>query len=254
MTYGTTLRAALGAAFSLAALANAAEYPAPVAALQARGIEIVGRFDAPGGMSGFAALMESQPLSIYVTPDGKHAVVGPMVDAKGTDVSAAALDKVVARPAGEKHWKQLESSAWIADGSARAPRIVYTFTDPNCPYCNRFWRDARPWVDAGKVQLRHVIVGILGPTSAPKAAALLEAKDPAAELSRHARDHAKGGVKPAAQVSEAARGKLEANARLMQQLGSFATPTTFYRDASGIVRKVQGAPAPEVLTAILGPR
>lgn len=254
MKYRTTLRAALAVAFPLAALANAAEYPAPVAALQARGIQVVGRFEAPGGMSGFAALMESQPLSIYVTPDGKHAIVGPMIDAKGVDVSAAALDKVVARPAGEQNWKQLESSAWIADGSAKAPRVVYTFTDPNCPYCNRFWRDARPWVDAGKVQLRHVIVGILGPSSAPKAAALLEARDPAAALAGHARDHAKGGVKPVAQVSEAARGKLEANARLMQQLGSFATPTTFYRDAAGIVRKVQGAPSAEALASVLGPR
>lgn len=61
-----------------------------------------------------------------------------------------------------------------------APRIVYVFTHPNCPFCAKLWLDARPWVDGGKVQLRHVLVGILGPTSAGKAAALLTAKDPSA--------------------------------------------------------------------------
>ena len=82
----------------------------------------------------------------------------------------------ISKPLTEKTWKQLESSTWIADGSKKAPRVVYVFTDPNCPYCNKFWSDARPWVKADKVQLRHVMVGILGPTSPGKAAALLSAK------------------------------------------------------------------------------
>ena len=47
-----------------------------------------------------------------------------------------------------------------------APGTVYVFTDPNCPYCSKFWADARPWVDSGAVVLRHVMVGILTPTSA----------------------------------------------------------------------------------------
>ena len=77
------------------------------------------------------------------------------------------------------------AARWIADGRESAPRTV--FTDPNCPYCNKLWADARPCVDAGKRQLRHVMVGILTPTSAGKAAALLGAKDPAAAMDTHAR-------------------------------------------------------------------
>ena len=66
-------------------------------------------------------------------------------------------------------WKQAEAAHWINDGQAKAPQTVYVFTDPNCPYCNKFWADARPWVDSGKVELRHIMVGILTPTSAGKA-------------------------------------------------------------------------------------
>ncbi|WP_444677058.1 thiol:disulfide interchange protein DsbG [Halomonas sp. E19] len=82
-------------------------------------------------------------------------------------------------------WQDLEQSHWIQDGDPAAPRVLYTFTDPNCPYCVRFWEMARPWVEAGEVQLRHVMVGILQPNSPAKAAALLGADDPAAALHNH---------------------------------------------------------------------
>jgi thiol:disulfide interchange protein DsbG len=155
----------------------------------------------------------------------------------------------------DRAWKALEASAWIADGRADAPRVVYAFTDPNCPYCNRFWHDARPWVDAGKVQVRHVLVGILGPTSAAKAAALLSARDPAAALLQHERERGKsGGVKPADAIDPAVQKKLDANYALMQGLGSSATPTILFRDAAGKIREVRGAPRGEALAAVLGPR
>ena len=85
---------------------------------------------------------------------------------------------------GSDAWRQLETSHWIADGRTGA-RVVYVFTDLNCPYCNKLWSDARPWVNSGKVQLRHVIVGILTPTSPGKAAALLADKDPSATLAAY---------------------------------------------------------------------
>ena len=91
------------------------------------------------------------------------------------------------KPIADADWGQLEKSHRIAGGRESAPRTVYVFTEPKGPYCNKLWADARPWVDAGKLQLRHVMVGILTPTSAGKAAALLDAKDPAAALDAHAR-------------------------------------------------------------------
>lgn len=79
-------------------------------------------------------------------------------------------------------WDKLKDSAWIADGSDSAEKFVYVFTDPNCPYCKRLWNDARPWVDAGKIQLRHVMVGTLGESSQKKAAYLLSTENPEAAL------------------------------------------------------------------------
>jgi len=222
--------------------------------LEAQGVEVIGTFAAPGGLTGYAGMVEQHPLAIYLTADGKQAIIGTMIDAKGTNLSEAPLDKLVRKPMTVKIWKQLEKSTWIADGSNNAPRVVYTFTDPNCPYCNKFWNDARPWVTGGKVQLRHVIVAILTPTSAGKAAALLSARDPQAALTRHEQQHASGGVKPLDRISATVRAQLDANQNLMQQLGSSATPTIFYKDASGNLQKIEGAPSAEMLSKILGPR
>ncbi len=243
--------------FSLLAMtlnAQAKDWPAPIKALEAKGIEVVGTFAAPGGLTGYAGMIEQQPLAIYLTADGKQAIVGSMIDGKGVNLSQEPLNRLVSKPMTEKIWKQLEGSTWIADGARNAPRVIYTFTDPNCPYCNKFWNEARPWVKAGKVQLRHVMVAILGPTSPGKAAALLSAQDPQAALTRHEQQHANGGVKPLDQIPPKIRTQLDANQTLMQQLGFAATPTILYKDGDGILQNTQGAPSADMLNKIMGPR
>ena len=246
--------ACLAALGTLTSNAQAKDWPAPIKALEAQGVEVIGTFKAPGGLTGYAGVIEMQPLAIYLTADGKQAIVGSMIDAKGNNLSQKSLEKLVSKPMTDRAWKQLEQSTWIGDGKNNAPRVIYTFTDPNCPYCNKFWNDARPWVTSGKVQLRHVMVAILGPTSPGKAAAILAAKDPQVALTQHEQQHATGGTKPLSQVPGEIRAQLDANQKLMQQLGAAATPTIFYKDATGKLQKMQGAPSGEMLTKILGPR
>ena len=246
--------AVLFALLGLTLAVQAKDWPAPIKALEAQGVEVIGTFVAPSGLTGYAGIVDQQPLAIYLTADGKQAIVGSMIDAKGANLSQQPLDKLVNKPMTGKIWKQLENSTWIADGSKTAPRVVYTFTDPNCPYCNKFWNDARPWVSAGKVQLRHVIVAILTDTSAGKAAALLSAQDAQAALTQHEMQHDSGGVKPLSQMPEKIRAQLDANQKLMQQLGASATPTIFYKDASGNLKKMEGTPPAEMLVKIMGSR
>ena len=247
----------------------APERPAALQALEKQGVTIVGTFPAPGGLTAWAGYIGQRPLSLFVTPDGKHVIAGTLLDAQGEEVAEAALEKTVRGAMTAGAWSKLESSHWIEDGKKDAPRTVYVFTDPNCPYCNKFWADARPWVDSGKVVLRHVMVGILTPTSAGKAAALLAAKDPAAALSAYERGHmeqngksiasgrvrplADAGLKPLEDIPADIERKLTANHRLMASLGLQATPAMVWRDANGAVQMRTGAP-PSEIPAILGPR
>ena len=74
-------------------------------------------------------------------------------------------------------WKQLNAAHPLKEGPDNAPRKVFVFADPFCPYCKAFWSEAQPWVTAGKVQLNTLLVA-LNPNSGRNASAILNAKDP----------------------------------------------------------------------------
>ncbi|MCL7940165.1 thiol:disulfide interchange protein DsbG [Halomonas sp. ATCH28] len=232
-----------------ATLAADDHWPAPLQALVDQGLEVHGEFDAPGGLSGFAASHRGREMAVYLTADGDHALVGTLLDAEGNDLSAAPLDEHVRSGQEAEVWQRLEESHWIQDGDPEAERVIYTFTDPNCPYCERFHEQSRPWVEAGEVQLRHIMVGILRNDSPAKAAALLGAEDPAAALQEH--QASDSGIAASAQPREVEE-QVYANNQLFEGLGLMATPTSYYRNDEGRLEQVEGAPDAARLETVMG--
>ncbi len=240
----------LGLAACGAALPTLADdhWPAPVEALTEQGLTIHGEFEGPGGLRGFGASHSGGEVAIYLLPDGEHAIVGTLVDAEGNNLSEAALDEHVRAEQFAQVWQELEESHWIADGAPDAERIVYTFTDPNCPYCRQFWHDVRPWIEAGRVQLRHIMIGVLAQDSPAKAAALLGAEDPAAALHAHSGEGEE--IAPGPQPREIEE-QVFANNQLFDSLGFMATPTTLFRTGNRVDR-IEGVPSSERLEEAMG--
>lgn len=239
------------ALLALPVIVQAQDYPAPVEAMRERGIEVLESFEAPSGLTGYTAMYNGRPLALYVTADGQHALIGSLLDAKGEDLTGAVLEEKVSRPQSKVMWEKLSNSSWIADGSDQAEHIAYVFTDPNCPYCKRLWQDARPWVDAGKLQLRHVIVGTLGESSQKKAAYLLSAKDQKAALLGN-----ESGKAPAKEITVEAkqRQQLDDNQAMMALLGVNGTPAILQLDDTGMMQMHPGAPQGSQLIELFGPR
>lgn len=235
-------------------LLHADTLPEAVRQIEAKGAKVVGSFDAPNGLKGYAAQFQNRGVAIYLTPDGKHALVGSLFDEQGQDLSEPPLEKLVYAPMAKAVWAKMEKTSWIADGKADAPRIVYLFSDPNCPYCNLFWEQARPWVESGKVQLRHIMVGIIREDSPAKSAALLASKDPQKALHDHESAGKASKLKALANIPADVQAKLNANQALMDELGLSATPAIFYLDDQQRLQQQQGAPRPEMLGQILGKR
>jgi thiol:disulfide interchange protein DsbG len=172
------------------------------------------------------------------------------------------------RDASPATWEQLEHARWVADGRADAPRKVYVFLDVNCKYCTKFWSDARPWVNAGKVQLRHIMVGVIAPSSSGKAATLLADPDPAMRLAAFEQAHAFGVVRmmaggphqtledpnlaPMEPVPEALARTLADDEDLMHGFGLMGTPGIVFRAQDGRVVAKPGL-SPEELPQVLGP-
>jgi thiol:disulfide interchange protein DsbG len=257
----THLKLALAFTFAYGASGHAAaptgdgesSRPEVIRNLEQQGVKIMGEFDAPGGLRGFAGVSGGAPVTLYVTPDGAHVIAGTLLNSKGEDVSASEVDRLVVQPMSQRVWAQLERSHWVVDGDAKAKRVVYAFTDPNCPYCHRFWEASRRWIQSGKVQIRHIMVGVIRADSANKAAAILTAKSPSDAFTLNEQRQADGGIEGVEKVSAEVRAKLDANARLMEQLGFRGTPGILFRDESGAVQSRSGMPAPEDMKTVLGP-
>ncbi|KIQ57224.1 thiol:disulfide interchange protein DsbG [Pseudomonas fluorescens] len=242
------------AALLQAPLLQAEELPAAIKKIEAKGAKIIGTFDAPDGLRGYAAQYQNRGMALYLTSDGQHVLLGNLYDADGKDLSVEPLQKLVYAPMAKAMWAKMAASHWIADGNPDAPRTVYLFSDPNCPYCNMFWEQARPWVKAGKVQLRHIMVGIIREDSPGKAAALLAAKAPEKALETHEKAGKGSALKPLKDIPPAIQAKMDANQQLMDELELTATPAIFYLDDKGELQQQQGAPSPDKLVKILGPK
>lgn len=141
-----------------------------------------------------------------------------------------------------------KDATWIAEGEG--PRLVYIFFDPNCPYCHKLYQDSRRWVGRDGLQLRWIPVGILMPSSAGKAAAILEAKNPLAAF--HENEDKFGSAPQFGGIAETipstlSTKRLQQNAFLLKQTGMPGVPAMLFREASGKVRIVDGVPSPRLL-------
>lgn len=226
--------------------------PPVLMAMEDQGLILMEEFDEDQDLRAFAGLVGDKPIAIYVLSDG-NAVVGTRLNAKGEAIDEEILQNLVAKPVSDKAWAALESATWVLDGKADAPRIVYTFTDANCPYCHLFWEAARPWVDSGKVQLRHILVGIIKEDSPAKAAAILGSSDQSAAMQENEEKFDQGGIKPADSVSGSVGKILEDNHFLMLSMGFRGTPGIVVRNDTGLIQKYRGMPQQDDLHEILGP-
>ena len=184
------------------------------------------------------------------------------------DAPAARWTGVAQREGAPVTLEELQQAHWIADGRDDAPRKVYVFLDANCIYCAKFWADARPWVDSGKVQLRYLMVAVIAPTSAGKAATLLADPDPARRLAAFERAHAFGVARmlqggPHASMEDANLAPtplsremasfLETNEGFMNALKLRGTPGIVFRGLDGQLVAIGGIPA-DGLESIFGAR
>ncbi|XNM55900.1 thiol:disulfide interchange protein DsbG [Escherichia coli] len=165
-------------------------------------------------------------VTIYLTPDGKHAISGYMYNEKGENLSNTLIEKGICTPPDSEMWQRMERSHWLLDGKKDAPVIVYVFADPFCPYCKQFWQQARPWVDSGKVQLRtssfRVIKQKTYSNSSGNSCLQKSRKNLARDLSEASGGKLKLNVP--ANVSTEQMKVLSDNEKLMDNLGANVTP------------------------------
>lgn len=209
--------------------------------------------DLPGGAPAWLGQYQDMGVTLFLTPDGKHVVSGYLYDEKGKNLSEAVFQQQIYAPLGREMWKKLNAAHPLKEGAESAPRKVFVFADPFCPYCKAFWAEAQPWVKAGKVQLNTLLVAFLRPESGRNAAAILTAPDPVSAW----RDYELSGGKTRPEsTGEGARNTvavLQQHQSLMDALGANATPAIYYMNEQNELQQVVGMPDKKQLLEMFGP-
>lgn len=222
--------------------------------LESKGVTIDARFSVPGGLRGYAATMPNGQRGVFFTTgDGKILIFGTLVDEHGKNLTQEYRDAYVQKPMNKQYFSALDKSHWIAEGARHPKRIIYAFVDPNCPYCHEFWEAARKAYPKG-LQVRYIVVGILGNSSVNKAAAILAAKDPAAALEKNERgfkDHS-GAIAPIGKMPKKVHGIIAEHNRLMAKFGLDGTPGLVWKNSQGKVQTSNGLPPSSQLEQIFG--
>ncbi|WP_136254665.1 thiol:disulfide interchange protein DsbG [Onishia niordana] len=236
---------------AISAADTGAPLPASITTLLDQGLKFHGTFNAPDDIQGYALSYDNEPVAAYIPSTSDHAIIGTLIDPQGNAVMENQLQALVLEPMLEATWSAFEDTRFIPEGDDDASHIVYTLTDPNCPYCNALWKSSRPLIDQGELQLRHVLVGVLSEGSLRKAAAILESNAPTKALETHELNFRNGGISPVV-PSEESRALLRRHAQLMREAGATGTPTSYYRDDEGNVQRINGAVSTDRLRDILG--
>lgn len=220
------------------------------------GLTVEKSFKAVPGLDGWVVKDRSGQYSvIYTTPDGKHLVSGLLIDGKGQNLTQVFAETHVPKPDYAKHWGALEKSAWVATGEQQNPKsVIYVFLDPNCVFCSLAAKAFVAYEKAG-LQVRWIPVGLLAQDSLGKAAAILESANPGETLASHEMAYGKAGadtLKAVKQPKPETAKKLQANAKLMAEMGFTGTPATLYKDAKGNVMAQGGMMRLSDLPSITG--
>jgi len=219
-----------------------------------QGIKIVKKIDAPGGAPAWLGQYQDMGVTLFLTPDGKHVISGYLYDDKGKNLSEAVFQKEIYIPLGREMWKSLNAAHPLKEGADNAPRKVFVFADPFCPYCKAFWTEAQPWVKAGKVQLNTLLVASLNPQSGPYASAILNAKDPVSAWREYELSGGKTLPKNPGDTPRSTFAILQQHQKLMDSLGANATPAIYYLNAQSELQQVVGKPDEKQLTEMFGPK
>jgi len=222
--------------------AQTADLPEPVKQMEKQGIEIIKPFSAPGGVQGWLGKYQDMGVTLYLTPDKKHVISGYMYDAQGNNLSEKTINDEIYIPAGREMWKQLTAAPGITEGSAEAKCQVVVFADPFCPYCNKFWHQAQPFIRDKSISTKTLLVGVIRPDSAQYAAAVLSAKDPAKVW--YDLESSDGKIKPELKGNTPPDvfKQIQHNQQLMEQLGASGTPAIYYLNKARTLQQIIGLP------------
>jgi thiol:disulfide interchange protein DsbG len=211
-------------------------------------------FPAANGLIGFV-VQSSQGNNgiVYADPKGQYVFVGSIINAQGQDLTQVYTNQYINSKIAGPAYQEANTMSWFSDGSDNAPHKAYVIIDPNCIFCHLLYKQVKPLIDSGQLQVRWIPVAFRDPSSPGKAAAMLNAGSNAAsdkalqENEDGFNDQTESGaltpLTPSSDLQVAAAfNKVTQNTAFFSKYGFQGTPTILYAQADGKVVMVPGLP------------
>lgn len=239
----------------LPTLSRAETYPPVLRPYLDNGLKVTKRFTAASGLTGWVVLHQGQYTVLFTTADGKTLISGALINEQGKNLTAGYTRHYIPQPDFSQAFSELEKSHYITEGTLNAPKkVIYIFTDANCPFCHKTWLSLQPYERAG-LQVRWVMVAVLGPNSMNKAIEVMASKDRLAAFRTDMEHFGSGravaaGMTPRAKPAEA--DIMRQQTALMTRFGIQGTPGLVWKNATGKVMIKFGMPLPSEIPGITG--
>lgn len=127
-------------------------------------------------MKGWLGKYQDMGVTIYLTPDGKHAISGYMYDENGNNLSEQLFQKSSTRRQDRRCGRRWPAPTGCRMAIRTPPSCCMSLPIPSAPTVNSSGSSPAP-VEAGKVQIRTLLVGVIKPESPATAAAILATRD-----------------------------------------------------------------------------
>lgn len=184
-------------------------------------------------LTGFVVKSTSngQQSIIYQLKDG-DLINGYLINDNSENLTKKYFNKYVPKPDYSAVSKVLSKDKHlVVEGKKGAP-TVYAFADPNCYYCHKFYKMTRELVNNGEMRIKWVMVGFLKSSSAGKAAAIMDSKNPLKMLDKDENNFnvqkESGGVSPEKNISAETQKVLNEHSSLMHRAQINGTPGILY--------------------------
>jgi thiol:disulfide interchange protein DsbG len=200
--------------------------PSPIEYMISSGsVELVKTFETEKeGLNGYVIRQNDGTQTIVYGLDD-YAIAGVLINADGENLTNRYAEEHIPKPDYADIAAQLaEKGSLVTEGPEGAPEM-YVFSDPNCPYCKRFFEMSRPYVEQGKVRINWVMVGFLAESSRNIAAAILDGGIP---VMSEAKTGEKGGPVPSITPTKEHAAALSLHQRAMGGADIGGTPGFLY--------------------------
>ncbi len=198
-----------------------------------------------------------QPVLFYANDKTGDVIYGMLFDKNGNNLTEKYINKHIKPLLAKKLFDTVGSTSSFLIGKPDAPHQIYVLAEPNCSVCHKLYTDLKPFIKKGDLSVRWIMSAFLRKDSTGKAAAILQAKDPAKMLAKDESEDfnmktEEGAIKALAsdKITESTKSKLKANMEFMAKNGIRGTPAVFFMDDKGKAVRIDGYPQQDLKALI----